>query len=48
MKTYGVELSLIASLALSACALAPPAGTETQPMLLSPVDTSWKVGKGLI
>ena len=46
MKTYGAGLPLAALLALSACALAPPAGTETQPMPLSPVDTSWKVGKG--
>ena len=46
MKTYGIQLSLVASLALSACALAPPAGTGTQPMPLSAVDTSWKVGKG--
>jgi hypothetical protein len=46
MQTYGVKRPLVALLALSACALTPPAGTETQPMPLSAADTSWKVGKG--
>jgi Lipase (class 3) len=46
MKICGVGLSLVASLALSGCALAPPIEIETRPMPLSAVDTSWKLGKG--
>jgi Lipase (class 3) len=46
MKTYGVQRSLVACVALSACVIAPPMTTETQPIPMSAVDTSWKVGKG--
>jgi len=46
MKSCGAGLPLVALLGLSACALAPPAETETQPTPLSAVDTSWKLGKG--
>src|SRR6516165_5959109 len=46
MKSCGAGLPLVALLGLSACALAPPAETETQPMPLSAVDTSWKIDKG--
>jgi hypothetical protein len=46
METYGVGLSLVACLALSACVIASPMTSETQPVPMSAVDTSWKVGKG--
>jgi hypothetical protein len=46
MKNFSVALSLVAGLTLCACVLAPPMTTETQPMPLPAVDTSWKIGKG--
>jgi Lipase (class 3) len=46
MKTCSVGLSLVSGLALCGCVLAPPMSTETQPMPLPAVDTSWKIGKG--
>jgi hypothetical protein len=46
MKTLGVWLSPAVCLALCACVLASPTTTEPQPIPMSAVDTSWKVGKG--
>lgn len=45
MRRYGVWLALIGCLDLSACMMAPPRPTRSQPMPLSAVDTSWQ-GKG--
>ena len=46
MKTCEIGLAVATCFGLSACVTAPPTRTETQPMPLSAVDTSWRVGKG--